>query len=190
MVLFLAFSGGGAHYNMVLIPFFIPFVTSLAAFIQRIFKEKNIKYAFIAMVFLFCCMYAEGFIRYTYYLTNNLFDNSGKNLKMAGKIIDENTKPGDKIISLGINGYIYPFTQRDPASRYFYQGSGLSQIRGAREEFINDILSSKPSAIVTVTEGGRSEILYDWHAPIMEMLDIEYHLLSDEYGFLIYIKNN
>ena len=190
MVLFLAFSGGGAHYNMVLIPFFIPFVTSLAAFIQRIFKEKNIKYAFIAMVFLFCCMYAEGFIRYTYYLTNNLFDNSGKNLKMAGKIIDENTKPGDKIISLGINGYIYPFTQRDPASRYFYQGSGLSQIRGAREEFINDILSSKPSAIVTVTEGGRSEILYDWHAPIMEMLDIEYHLLSDEYGFLIYIKND
>jgi hypothetical protein len=105
-------------------------------------------------------------------------------------MIDENTELGDKIISLGINGYIYPFTQRDIASKYFYQGSGLEQIPGAKDEFITDILTSKPAIIATVTEDGRSEIMPDWHTPILEMIDKEYRLLSDENGFDLFIRRN
>jgi hypothetical protein len=133
-------------------------------------------------------MFSEGLARYFYYLTTKLYDNSRKHLVNAGKMIDENTKHGDKIISLGINGYIYPFTKRDIASKYFYQGSGLDQIPGAKDEFINDILTSKPAIIATVTEGGRNEIIADWPESIFEMIDREYRLLSDENGFKLFIK--
>ena len=187
MVLFLAFSSGGAHYNLVLIPYFVPALTYLADIVYGKFADKKAGYAVLA--FFFCCMFAEGFVRYFYYLTNNLYENSGTHLFRTGKMIDENTKPGDKIISLGINGYIYPFTQRDAASKYFYQGSGLNEINGAREEFISDILGSRPVIIATVTEGGRDEIMPDWHAPILEMMEKEYRLLSNENGFMLYIRN-
>jgi hypothetical protein len=128
----------------------------------------------------------EGLIRYAFNMTTRLHNNSGNNLISAGKMIDENTKPGDKIISLGINGYIYPFTQREPASKYLYQGSGVSP--DAIEAFISGILNSKPAIIATVTEDGRDEILHDWHAPILEMMETEYRLLSDEYGHKIFIR--
>jgi len=196
MVLFLAFSSGGAaHYNLVLIPFFVPALTFLSEVIYSCFsialkniQSKKIKYAVLAV--FFCCIFAESFVRYFFYLTTKLYDNSRKHLVNAGKMIDENTKPDDKIISLGINGYIYPFTQRDIASKYFYQGSGLELLPGAKNEFINDILTSKPAIIATVTEGGRNEIINDWHGPILEMMEKEYHLLSDENGFKLFIRND
>jgi hypothetical protein len=188
MVLFLSFSGGGTHYNLVLIPFFVPALTYLAGVLHNIFSSYKAKY--VILIFFFCCIFTESFIRYAFYLTNKLHDNSGNNLVKAGKIIDDNTKNGDKIISLGINGYIYPFTQRKPASRYFYQGSGLGEIPGARETFISEILNSKPVIITTVTEAGRNEIMYDWHAPILEMVETDYRLLSDEYGHKIFIRKD
>jgi hypothetical protein len=194
-VLFLSFSGGSAHYNLVLIPFFVPALTYFADIIYSCFsfalkniQSKKIKYAII--IIFFCFMFSEGLVRYFYYLTTKLYDNSRNHLVNAGKMIDENTKPDDKIISLGINGYIYPFTQRDIASKYFYQGSGLEQIHNAKNEFINDILTSKPAIIATVTEGGRAEIILDWHEPILRMIDKEYRLLSDENGFKLFIRND
>jgi len=195
MVLFLSFSGSAAHYNLVLVPFFIPALMFLSDIIYSSFsyalkkiQNKNIKYAIL--IIFFCIMFSDGIIRYFYYLTNKLYDNSRKHLVNAGKMIDENTSPDDKIISLGINGYIYPFTKREIASKYFYQGSGLEQLPGAKKEFINDILTSKPAIIATVTEGDRSEIINDWHGPIVEMMEKEYRLLSDENGFNLFIRND
>jgi hypothetical protein len=197
MVLFLSFSSwsSGEHYNLVLIPFFVPALTYCAGIVYSCFscalkniQNKKIKYAIL--VIFFCFMFSEGFVRYFFYLTTKLYDNSGKHLVNAGRMIDENTEPGDKIISLGMNGYIYPFTQREIASKYFYQGAGLVVLPGAKNEFINDILTSKPAIIATVTEGGRDEIRNDWHGPILEMMDREYRLLSDENGFKLFIRND
>jgi len=187
MVLFLSFSEGGVHYNLVLIPFFVPALTYLTGILSSIFQDRKNKY--IIVTFFFLCLFSESLIRYLYYLTNRLYDNSGNHLFSAGKMIDDNTKADDKIISLGINGYIYPFTKRYPASKYFYQGTGLNEIPGAREEFISDILTAKPAIIATVTEGGRDEIIPDWHMPILELIKTDYHLLSDENGFIIYKRN-
>jgi len=195
MVLFLSFSGSSTHYNLVLIPFFVPALMFLSEIIYSSFSFaliniKSTKIKYVILTVFFCIMFSDGIIRYFYYLTNKLYDNSGKHLVNAGKMINENTKPDEKIISLGINGYIYPFTKREIASRYFYQGSGLEQLYGARDEFINDILTSRPAIIATVTEGGRSEIINDWHAPIVEMMEKEYRLLSDENGFNLFIRND
>jgi len=188
MVLFLSFSSGDSHYNMVLIPFFIPTLTFLVDIADSAFpaiKNKNI----IFILFL-CLIFSEGLVKYLFDLSKIVFDKSGSQLVKAGKMIDDNTKPGDKIISLGYNGYIYPFTKRDIASKYFYQGSGLNHISGAKEQFISDITSSKPAIIALFSaEEGISQMLTDWHTPIFKMIDSEYRLLSDENGFRLFIRN-
>jgi hypothetical protein len=187
MVLFLSFSSGDSHYNIVLVPFFIPALVFLVDILGSVFpviKAKN-----VILVLFLCVVFSEGLVKYLYDLSKVIHDNSGFQLIKAGKMIDENTKPGDKIISLGMNGYIYPFTKRDIASKYFYQGSGLNHIPGAKEQFISDITLNKPAIIALFNaEDGIGQIMNDWHSPIFEMIDREYRLLSDENGFLLFIK--
>jgi len=189
MVLFLSFSSGDSHYNMVLVPFFIPALTFLVNILDYAFsliKARNV----IIVLFL-CLVFSEGLIKYLYDLSKIIFDKTGSQLVKTGKMIDENTKPGDKIISLGFNGYIYPFTKRDIASKYCYQGSGLNHIPGAKDEFISDIKSNKPAIIVLfIGEDGIGQIINDWHTPIFKMIDSEYRLLSDENGFKLFIRND
>ncbi|MCL2094180.1 MAG: glycosyltransferase family 39 protein [Treponema sp.] len=188
MVLFLSFSSGGVHYNLVLIPFFVPMLSWLITILGPHFAR--FKRPTLVLIFFMSCLFVPGIIRYGYYITHFIHDRSGANLKVAGRLIDEHTGPGDTIISLGINGYIYPFTRLMPASRYIYQGSGLNHLSGARDEFIHDILSRPPAIITTVTEGGRREISGHWHGPIMEMVGRDYRLLSDQYGHDIYIRKD
>jgi hypothetical protein len=189
MVLFLSFSSGDSHYNIVLVPFFISALVFLVDILDSAFsviKAKNI----ILALFL-CIVFSEGLVKYLYDLSKIIHDKSGSQLIKAGKMIDENTKPGDKIISLGFNGYIYPFTQRDIASKYCYQGSGLNHISGAKDEFISDITLNKPAIIALFSgEDGIGQIMNDWHGPIFEMIDGEYRLLSDENGFKLFIRND
>ena len=189
MILFLSFSSGDSHYNMVLVPFFIPalvfFIDTLDSAFSAI-KPRN-----AILVLFLCLVFSEGLVKYLYDLSKIIHDNSGSQLIKAGKMINENTKPGDSIISLGFNGYIYPFTQRNAASKYIYQGSGLDQIPGAREEFLSDVLTAKPAIIALFNaEDGIGQIMNDWHAPIFKMIDGEYRLLSDENGFKLFIKND
>jgi hypothetical protein len=190
MVLFLSFSSGDSHYNMVLFPFFIPALVFFVCIMDSAFSE--IKAKNVILVLFLCLAFSEGLVKYLYDLSKIFFDKSGSNLIRAGKMIDENTKPGDKIISLGFNGYIYPFTQRDIASKYCYQGSGLDHIPGAREEFISDITSNKPAVIALFNaEDGVGQIMNDWHGPVFKMVDSgEYRLLSDENGFKLFIRND
>jgi len=188
MVLFLSFPNGDSHYNMVLVPFFIPILVILVDILDSAFsmvKAKNI----IIVLFL-CFVFSEGLVKYIYDLSKIVFDKSGSQLIKAGKIIDENTKPGDKIISL-VNSYIYPFTKRNIASKYFFQGSELENLPGSKDEFISDITSGKPAIIVLFNmEDGIKQIMNDWYAPIFEMIDNEYRLLSDENGLKLFIRND
>jgi len=186
-VLFLSFSSGDNHYNMILIPFFIPALIFLFDIMDSAFHGTRKKA--VVIVLFTCIIFSEGLVKYLYDLTKIINDSSGTRLIRAGKLIDDNTKAGDKIISLGFNGYIYPFTQRDAASKYIYQGSGLDYIIGAREEFISDILTEKPAVIALFTaEDEAGQIMRDWHAPILELMEKEYRLLSDENGFRLFIR--
>jgi hypothetical protein len=189
MVLFLSFSSGDTHYNMVLVPFYIPALVIFVDILDYAFPRIKARNA-ILVLFL-CLVFSEGLVKYLYDLSKVVFDKSGSWLVKAGKVIDENTKPGDKIISLGFNGYIYPFTKRDIASKYCYQGSGLDHIPGAKDEFISDITSNKPAIIVIFNaEDGIGQIMNDWHAPILSLIDSEYRLLSDENGFKLFIHHD
>ena len=85
------------------------------------------------------------------------------------------------------NSYIYLFTKRNPASKHIVQLPGPNYIPGAREEFISDILTSKPAIITIMTdEDGNWHPLHNWHTEILEMIEKEYKLISDEHHFHIF----
>jgi hypothetical protein len=191
MLLFLSFSIGGSHYNMVLIPFFVPALVFIAGSAYSLLSNSEIKTKKIMLVLFFFVIFSEGLLMFFYNATKIVHDESGKMLINAGKMIDENTKPGDKIISLGYNGYIYPFTKRDAASKYVYQGSGLNYIAGAEEKFISAILNTKPAiiAIFTAEDGdGSGQYMENWHKPIFELMEQEYRFLSGENGVKLFIR--
>jgi hypothetical protein len=188
MILFISFTSGDSHYNMVLIPFYVP---ALAFIVEIIFSAlSEINHKKILSILLFCVIFSEGLVKYLDDLTEMFYNNSGKELIAAGKIIDDNTKPGDKIISLGINGYIYPFTKRQAASKFIYQGSGIDYIPNAQEDFLSDIWRNKPAiiAIFTAEENGRYDYLPDWYNPVYELIALEYTLLSKENGYALFKK--
>ncbi|MDR1147310.1 MAG: hypothetical protein LBK66_01620 [Spirochaetaceae bacterium] len=187
MLLFLSFSGGGSHYNLSLVPFFIPAFTF---FIKPIYSAfSGVQKRNIALVLFLCVCFLGALSKWLDDLVQVFYDDTGAQLIRAGKMIDENTMPGDKIISLGINGYIYPFTKREAASKYIYQGSGIDQISGAREEFLSDILGNKPAVIAVF---GAEELSYDylpdWYAPVYKLIDEDYRLLSDENGYFLFLR--
>jgi hypothetical protein len=189
-ILFFSISPGGKHYNMVLIPFFIPAIISLIDILYSLFSDEKIK-KIIILFLLFLAFTNEGFGKYFWTLSRMFIGSTGLYLFSTGKIIDENTKMDDKIISLGFNGYIYPFTRRGSVSKYFYQGSGLNQIPGAKEEFLSDVLTNKPAMIVIYTGPYMNEeYMDDWHAPIYKMMDNEYYLFSKNVLFKLYKRNN
>jgi hypothetical protein len=189
MVLFLSFSSGDSHYYIVLVPFFVPALTFFCGSLCSVFsgvKKKN-----IALAFFFCVVFSEGLFKCLDDLTEMFYNDSGKELINAGSMIDKNTGPEDKIISLGNNGYIYPFTRRKAASKYIYQGSGIDRIPGAREEFLSDIIMNKPAVIAIFSaEEFRYDYLPRWYEPLYCLIEEDYRLLSDENGYFLFIRKS
>jgi hypothetical protein len=189
MVLLLSFTYGDSHYNMALIPFFISSFVYLINLVYSAFNKYEVKNVFL--VLFFCFVFSEGLMKYMDDLLEIFNNNSGTQLINAGRIIDENTESGDKIISLGFNSYIYLFTERNAASKYFYQSSSLEYNRNAIQEFVTDILTNKPSIIALFNaEDGIGQIMGNWHDQIFEMIENDYRLLSDENGFNLFILKN
>jgi hypothetical protein len=188
MVIFLSVALGGSHYNLVLLPFFVPPLAFIIRIVYKALPES--KYKSIMLTFFLCIAFSEGIVKYLDDTVEIFTNNSGSDLVSAGKMIDENTQPDDTIISLGINGYIYPFTKRRAASKYIYQGSGIDHIPGAREEFLSDIMSNKPGIIAIFgADDGRYDYLPDWYAPIYTMMEQEYTLFSDANGYFLFMRN-
>ena len=186
-VIFLSFSSGFSYYNLILIPFFVPTLAFLTDSLLSLFS--NIKYKRLAVIFLFCVLFSEGIVRLSYYVFFN-FD-SGIQIRNAGRFIDENTEPGDKIINLGGNAYIYPFTAREYASKYIFQdSSAFAHIPGARDEFVSTIISTKPKIISIFTAQGdvNTQLTVGWHEDILDLLATDYKLVSENYGFKIFLR--
>jgi hypothetical protein len=177
-----------SNYNLILIPFFVPVIIFLSESLLEVFSK--IKYKYLALVFILCVTFSEGITRLTYYLLFNFDSNIP--LKIAGEIIDENTGPDDKIINLGWNGYIYPFTKRDYASKYIFQGEAFDHIPGSREEFISSIMNNKPKIMTIFTEeGNRSgQFKPGWHEDIYALLETDYIIIDDKHGLNIFLRNN
>jgi hypothetical protein len=189
-LLFMSFSSGDSHYNAALIPFFVPAVTEIAGALYSALGGLTRWKRLTAFVLCLCLVFSEGIAKFTDDFTEMFVNDSGGRMKRAGAMIDANTEPGDTVFSLG-NAYIYPFTERDAASKYIYQGSGLDLMPWALEEFLSDIAAAKPAVIaIFVEDDGRSDYLPAWNDPVYAMIDADYRLLSDENGFYLFIRND
>jgi hypothetical protein len=114
-------------------------------------------------------------------------DKTRLDLIAVGKTIDQNTNPGDTIISLGFPCQIYPFTERQSASCYIYQTSGASYDPNMQTEFLTDIERNKPKIIAIRNQEGSYEYLPDWYAPVYDLIAKDYRFLSAENGFYLFI---
>jgi hypothetical protein len=173
---------------MVLVPFFVPLLAVFVKIIDSSFS--TLKYKNLALAAFFCVILSEELVKYLDDALEIFHNNSYKELIAAGAVIDENTASDDRIISLGINGYIYPFSARRAASKYIYQGSGIDHLPRGREEFLSDVLNNKPAiiAIFTAEDNGRGDYLPAWYAPVYDLIARDYKLLSDENGYTLFKK--
>ena len=186
-VFFLAIIGTNYdHYNMVLVPYFVP---AFSFFIQNIFNYlNNLKYKKAAVVFFLCIVFSGEILSGISYSITQITSRSREEYIDLGKIIDQNTVDGDEIISLGINRRIYLFTNRSPASRFIYQLSGAQYYNETIPEFLSDIISKRPAVIVIRKDNDRYDYLPEWYSPIYEMIKKDYYILTDAGNYFLFKK--
>lgn len=178
------------HYNMMLVPFLVPASAFCLRYIFAYFadcRHKNI----ILLCFL-CIIFLKEIALWVYdgYIVISHKDKTRNELIAVGKTINQFTKDGDTIISLGFPCKIYLFTERLSASRYIYQTSGADYDPNMREEFISDIQTRRPKIIAIRSENGHYDYLPDWYAPIYAMIANDYSLLSTENGFYLFMQKD
>jgi hypothetical protein len=184
-VLFLSFSSGDSHYNVALIPFFIPAIMVFIRVVYSAFSMFSEKKRKIMLALFLGVIFSESLLKYFDNMLEIFYNDSGTRLINAGKIIDENTTSADTIISLE-SAYIYPFTKRNAASKYIYQGF----FPGAHDEFFADVQKNKPTIIaIPNMDGLRYDYLAESYAPIYSLIAEKYRLLSDENGYYLFILN-
>jgi len=174
------------HYNMSLIPFLGPAFIFFGQDIYKYFRNiNNNKLCFaLFLCILFSGQLVTGLNRS---LFGSLIDNqSRKDNLISGRTIDEQTVKGNKIIFLGFPCHIYLFTQRDTASRYIYQTSGVDYEPNAQNEFLMDIYRNRPAIIAIANMNGHYDYLPDWYAPVYDMIDNEYQMITDENGYFLF----
>ena len=176
------------HYNMVLAPFLVPAFTCFAVHIYTYFSTN--KYRSVCCAVFFALLFSMPIAQWFYDVYVSLHDTTRTDLIHTGNIIDEHTSAGDTIIFLGFPARIYLFTQRDTASRYIYQGSGVDYEPGAREEFLSDVRTKQPAVIAIENKEGRFDHLPEWYAPVYRMIENEYRLLSDANGYFLFRKKD
>ena len=176
------------HYNMTLTSFLVPAFTFFLKEIFIYFRDMNKnKVCFtLFLCILFSGPYVKGLSRIYFSFTSFTHQSRGGHI-LTGKIIDEQTTKGDKIIFLGFSAHIYLFSQRDTASRFIYQPSAaVNHFEGAQNEFLMDIYRNRPAIIAVDNRGGPYDYLPEWYAPIYAMIKNEYQMITDKNGYFLF----
>ena len=179
----------GNHYNMPLLPFIVP---ALAFFVQSIFScFSSLKYRKAALVVFLSLVFSNEIMTALWRTVIITTDKARIEMLEIGKLIDQNTEEGDTIISLGRDRFIYLYTERRPASRFIYQLSGAQFYPGTIPEFLSDIKGTPPPRIILIrNDNGQYNYLPQWYAPIYEMIETEYYLLTEPGHYFIFRRTD
>jgi len=172
------------HYNMALTPFLIPAFTFFA--VNAYEYLRNSRYNKLLFTLFFYILLSTTRPIGLTNVFSSFTDQSRKDHILTGKIIDEQTTETDKIIELGFPAQIYLFTQRDTTSRYIYQLSGVDYEPTARNEFLMDLQNNKPAIIAIPDRNGRYDYLPGWYAPVYNMIENEYRMITDKNGYFLF----
>jgi hypothetical protein len=180
-----------AHYNMVIVPLFVPVLSFYIEKFYCLVKNQNswlVKY--VLPLVMLCIMFFPQISFATHMIYAMLTSNDRTKITAIGKMIDKNTNENDTITVMGLNDVFYLFTKRQPASRYTHQSVMGELAPEIASEYANDILSRKPAIIVTVDHylvimnKSNNNYLKRSYAIITEMINKEYYPIYNE------IENN
>ena len=172
------------HYNMALTIFLVSAFTFFAVNVYGYFRNSRYN-KLLFTLFLYILFSTTRPIGLTN-VFSSLTGQSRKDHILTGKIIDEQTTETDKIIELGFPAQIYLFTQRDTASRYIYQLSGVDYEPNAKNEFLTDLQNNKPAIIAIPNRNGSFDYLPEWYAPVYNMIKNEYQMITDKNGYFLF----
>jgi hypothetical protein len=174
------------HYNMPLVPLFIP---ALSFCVEGILNHFSGKY--ITPVILLCIVFNYQIA----YVFREIYDNQKRvtepEVVQIGNMIDSHTDDNDTISVLGNHCCPYIYTKRLSVSKYIYQLPPAIVSRQIKEEYLSDMFNKKPAIIIISLEKGRySEIkTTEFYAAIFAMVDSEYSTLYSSENYLVFKRN-
>ena len=145
---------GAENYGMVLVPVIILPI----AMVLGLFKNQSSKAAYLALIFaLGIC--TTGYI-YWIDRTIESYQNSDNDMKSPAvysvcKLIEECTKPEDRISVYGNNNIIYLMSNRLPATKYSFQLPIAIYKEGLFDEYYEQLRIERPKAIIITGEDDR-----------------------------------
>jgi hypothetical protein len=165
------------HYNMVLIPLFVPVIAFCAEKLLVPFRlSKHRIFKFVVPIFLLC-VFVNVRIRSDIrvrVIRENIRSNARSYYAGLGKFIDKNSASGDVVSVLGNQGSVYLFTEREAASKYIYQFPLAGVSDKIKDEYINDIKKTRPYLIIIPLDG-RYESIRSIFPPIFELIRRDYY---------------
>ena len=178
------------HYYLPLVPLFVPVFSFCIDKLFLIFSTSRyniIKYGIPVMILLIFVNHDISHAGYRI-LINGLTSKAEEEYRQAGTIIDLITDEEDTISVLGNSCTVYLYTKRNSASKYIYQLPIAEYSIKAKNEYLSDILTQKPKALII------SSAFYDWvmssgiFTSILSMIDNEYAEIFKSNNLAIYSR--
>ncbi|MDR2474286.1 MAG: hypothetical protein LBD45_00360 [Bacteroidales bacterium] len=168
------------HYNMVLIPLFVPAIAFCTEKLLALFSlSKHKIYKLGVPVFVLCVFFNYQILLAMHICYENIKSDAETYFTSLGKFIDENSVSGDTVSVIGNQCSVYLFTKRESASKYIYQMPLAIISEKIKDEYIADIQKAKPYLIIFPL--GR----FDIH-PLFEVIGDDYHEYYNSEQHIIY----
>jgi hypothetical protein len=175
------------HYNMVLIPLFVPAIVFCAEKLLVSFSLLKYKaFRFGAPVFLLCVFFNYQILHATHIYYRNIKSDAKNYFESLGKFIDENSAKGDTVSMIGNQCAIYLFSERESASKYIYQWPPVIVSEKIKNEYIADMQKIKPYLIITTPDTGKDESARDIFASVFELIRKDYYKCYNSEQHIIY----
>ena len=170
------------HYFMVLIPLFVPVLSSCTDKLFMLFNQSRhvyIKYG--VPILLLCAFFKYQILFAVHDVYRNINSDSKIYLSELSKLVDDNTAPDDTISVLGNKCTIYLFTNRDSASKYIYQAPIAQISPKILIEYVSDIQKKQPELLIIPLP--LNEYLFEH---ITEIINVGYYEYINSDRYIIY----
>ena len=174
-----------AHYAIVILPLLIYPITELVYDIKNFIIANNSN--LFSTISIFICLLFVIFININsifFNIKNEITPYSGHQ-ELKNFIIENSTKQ-DKIIVIGAGDSLYLSTNRQAASRFFYQKPIVNKASSiiTASEFIEDIDEKQPKFII-LTDDLMLGLQFDWNVSeyLKSLVNNDIYHIIEEYDF-------
>jgi hypothetical protein len=162
------------HYNMVLIPLFVPAIAFCA---EKLLPSSTLSkygiFKFGIPILLLCFFFNEHILQNIRFIRENIKSDARNYYANLGKFIDKNSASADTISVFGNQCVVYLFTERESASKYIYQLPPAMIFDKIKDGYITDIQRTKPYLVIIPL--GHDESMRKIFPSIFELIRNNYY---------------